>query len=130
MEIYVRSARALWVFGVIFSSYMVQLALVRLFQTPGDDPETGEERLYVPPGLLKRRVIVDEKNADRLLAATLELRGVFIKLGQVLSIMGGFLPHVYGTKLSVLQDAVPPHPYSALEERCDESFGKKPDALF
>ncbi len=130
MEIYVRLARALWVFGTIFSSYMVQLALVRLFQTPGDDPETGEERLYVPPGLLKRRVLVDEKNADRLLAATLDLRGVFIKLGQVLSIMGGFLPHVYGTKLSVLQDAVPPHPYSALEERFDESFGKSPDALF
>ena len=44
MELYIRLARALRVFGIIFTSYMVQLALVRLFRTPGDDPETGRAR--------------------------------------------------------------------------------------
>jgi predicted unusual protein kinase regulating ubiquinone biosynthesis (AarF/ABC1/UbiB family) len=44
--------------------------------------------------------------------------------------MGGFLPRVYGEKLKVLQDSVPPTPYTALEERCRESLGEEPDALF
>jgi predicted unusual protein kinase regulating ubiquinone biosynthesis (AarF/ABC1/UbiB family) len=130
MDLYVRLARALWVFGTIFTSYMTQLALVRLFETPGDDPVTGRAELYVPPGLVRRQSEVDERNADRLLAAILRLRGVYIKLGQVLSIMGGFLPRVYGDKLKVLQDSVPPMPYSALVERFAESFDEDPDALF
>jgi predicted unusual protein kinase regulating ubiquinone biosynthesis (AarF/ABC1/UbiB family) len=130
MELFVRLVRALWVFGIIFLSYMIQLALVRMFRNIGDDPRTGRERIYVPEGLRRRRHAVDEINAKRLLAATLRLRGVYIKLGQVLSIMGGFLPPVYGKTLSVLQDKVPPHPYSALVERFRESLGKDPEEFF
>ena len=44
--------------------------------------------------------------------------------------MGGFLPRVYGKELSVLQDKVPPHPYSALVERFRESLGREPEECF
>ncbi len=60
----------------------------------------------------------------------LKLRGVFIKLGQVLSIMGGFLPRAYGTELESLQDQVPPQPFKDIERTFMEGFGKKPDALY
>src|SRR6185295_10780935 len=58
------------------------------------------------------------------------LRGVFIKLGQVLSIMGGFLPRVYSKELESLQDQVPPHPFSDLEAALHGSFGKGSAELF
>jgi predicted unusual protein kinase regulating ubiquinone biosynthesis (AarF/ABC1/UbiB family) len=60
----------------------------------------------------------------------LKLGGVFIKLGQVLSIMGGFLPRVYAKELEQLQDQVPPHPYRDLEAALRESFGEDPGELF
>src|SRR5262245_49295072 len=60
----------------------------------------------------------------------LRLRGVFIKLGQVLSIMGGFLPRVYSKELEQLQDQVPAHPFSALEAALRESFGKPAAELY
>ncbi len=130
MPLFVRLLRASWAFGLIFASYMLQLGLVFLFRTPGDDPETGEELHHVPRELEERRDGVDARNARRLLSSILRLRGVYIKLGQVLSIMGGFLPRVYGDELSVLQDRVPPQPYSALVRRFRESLGREPEDCF
>jgi len=130
--LFIRLLRSLYVFGVIFSSYMIQLGLVRLFGRrvrEGDTVSIFEERV-VPPWLKERRKRVDRKNARRLLRGMLRLRGVFIKLGQVLSIMGGFLPRVYSKELEQLQDQVPPHPFSDLEAALRESFGKSPAELF
>jgi ubiquinone biosynthesis protein len=73
---------------------------------------------------------VDQRNARRLLRGMLRLRGVFIKLGQVLSIMGGFLPRVYSKELEQLQDQVPPHLFSALEATMRRAFGKPPSEVF
>jgi predicted unusual protein kinase regulating ubiquinone biosynthesis (AarF/ABC1/UbiB family) len=123
----VRLIRSLFAFGIIFFSYMLQLGLARLFGRWPDGP-TGDRVL--PPWLVERRRRVDLKNARRLLRAMLRLRGVFIKLGQVLSIMGGFLPRVYAKELEQLQDQVPPHPFSDLESALHDSFGKGPDQLF
>lgn len=127
--LFVRLVRALWVFGIIFASYLVQLGLARLFGKlpPGRSALLGRE---LPPWLKARRKRVDAKNAQRLLRGMLRLRGVFIKLGQVLSIMGGFLPRAYTKELEQLQDSVPPHPFSALVAACVESFGKPPAELF
>jgi predicted unusual protein kinase regulating ubiquinone biosynthesis (AarF/ABC1/UbiB family) len=103
----------------------VQLGLVRVLcpKTPGGDR-------VLPEWLKERRRRVDKTNARRLLAAMLRLRGVFIKLGQVLSIMGGFLPRVYGKELERLQDQVPPQPFHHLEAALRASFGKGPEELF
>lgn len=128
----VRLIRSLFAFGVIFSSYMVQLALGRVFGRRSKEA-TGFTALTsrdLPPWLRERRKRVDAKNAKRLLRGMLRLRGVFIKLGQVLSIMGGFLPRVYSKELEQLQDQVPPHPFSALEDALQESFGRGSGDLF
>ncbi|MEO7330004.1 MAG: AarF/UbiB family protein [Minicystis sp.] len=136
-----RLLRSLLAFGVILSSYLVQLGLARVFgkkapHLPGERVRLGGGLAgaltgrVLPPWLEARRKRVDQKNAQRLLAAMLKLRGVFIKLGQVLSIMGGFLPRAYTKALEQLQDQVPPHPYSDLEAALRESFGKSPEELF
>ncbi|MEZ4311391.1 MAG: AarF/UbiB family protein [Polyangiaceae bacterium] len=127
--LFVRLVRALIVFGTIFVSYLVQLGLARVF---GKLPEGRSAILgrELPPWLLARRKRVDKKNAGRMLRGMLKLRGVFIKLGQVLSIMGGFLPRAYTKELEQLQDSVPPHPFSDLAAACVESFGKRPEVLF
>lgn len=125
MHLSLRLLRALTVFGMIFTSYMVQLGLGRVF---GKVDPRGYRQL--PPWLARRRQRVDAKNADRLLAGMLRLRGVYIKLGQVLSIMGGFLPKVYGKRLEQLQDQVPPQPFDVMFQAFTESFGQPPEALF
>ncbi len=70
------------------------------------------------------------KNARRLLAGMLRLRGVFIKLGQVLSILGGFLPRAFTKELESLQDHVPPHPFRDVERTFRKTFGKSADECF
>ncbi len=70
---------------------------------------------------------IHSRNAARLARGFMRLRGVFIKLGQVLSVLGGFLPKEYGIALEQLQDRVPPHRFGDVEKRLAEAFG--PNAL-
>ncbi|MDB4990391.1 MAG: Ubiquinone biosynthesis monooxygenase UbiB, partial [Myxococcaceae bacterium] len=130
MSLLVRFTRALFAFGLILADYLSHRWLTKLVAPRRLDPETGTRRRRRPEWLKARGKRVDERNAQRLLDAMLSLRGVYIKLGQVLSIMGGFLPRVYIKKLSVLQDKVPPHPYSEVESVFRAQFGKLPTELF
>src|SRR5262245_10418248 len=109
MALAVRLLRALLIFGLILGSYLVQLALARLLsrRVRADD---GRIQRVAPEWVKERRTRIDQKNAKRLLRGMLRLRGVFIKLGQILSIMGGFLPRAYAKELEQLQDRVPPQP--------------------
>ncbi|WP_437675132.1 ABC1 kinase family protein [Sorangium sp. So ce131] len=127
MTLAVRLIRALFAFSVILTSYLVQLGLARVFARRLGGGSSGGE---LPGWLAARRARVDQNNARRLLRAMLKLRGVFIKLGQVLSIMGGFLPRAYGKELEQLQDQVPPHPFSDLEAALRASFGRSAAELF
>lgn len=129
MFLALRLVRALFTFSVIFASYMLQIGLARLFSERVVERDGFVTRVP-PPWIKARRARVDLKNARRLLRAMLKLRGVFIKLGQVLSIMGGFLPRVYAKELEQLQDQVPPQPYSNLVDALRKSFGKAPEELF
>ena len=130
MSLFVRLVRAQLAFGIIFASYMVQLGLVKVFRRWRDDPATGHEEPVLPPWLTRRQARLDEKNSKRMLAGMLRQRGVYIKLGQVLSIMGGFLPPPYIKRLETLQDAVPPHPFDEIERAFIESLGSPPAAFF
>lgn len=130
MELFLRLIRALWVFGLIFSSYMLQLGMAQLLGNWERHPETGREYRRLPGWLHRRRKRVDERNARRLLTAILRLRGVYIKLGQVLSIMGGFLPRVYTKELEALQDQVPPQPFAELEDTFFDDFGRTADEMY
>ncbi|XXY54917.1 AarF/UbiB family protein [Sorangium sp. So ce269] len=127
MTLAVRLLRALLAFSIILTSYLIQLGLARVFAMRLGSGAAARE---LPGWLVERRARVDQKNARRLLRAMLKLRGVFIKLGQVLSIMGGFLPRAYGKELEQLQDQVPPHPFSDLEAALRASFGRSASELF
>lgn len=130
MSLFVRLVRAQFTFGVIFVSYMVQLALVKAFRRWRHDLETSREESVMPAWLARRQGRVDRKNARRLLAGMLKLGGVYIKLGQVLSTMGGFLPPAYAKELESLQDAVPPHRFDDIERVFVESLNAPPEAFF
>jgi len=70
------------------------------------------------------------RNARRIERTICELRGLFIKVGQLISIMTNFLPEEFRRELEGLQDAVPPRPYRDIEARIVEELGKTPDELF
>ena len=70
------------------------------------------------------------RNARRIERTILDLKGLFIKVGQMLSIMSNFLPEAFTQGLEGLQDSVPPHPYEAIERRFLEEFQKGPGELF
>jgi ubiquinone biosynthesis protein len=70
------------------------------------------------------------RNAQRIEHTIIGLQGLFIKVGQLISIMTNFLPEEFRRELEGLQDAVPPRPYRDIEERFVEELGKTPDQLF
>jgi ubiquinone biosynthesis protein len=107
-----RALRALRLFWTIIASY----ALVWVFSRYGSQESRTQRfaRAHV-------------KNAERLAIGFMELRGVFIKAGQVLSVTGTFLPAAYGEALAKLQDKVPARPFDEIAGRLAEAFG--PEAL-
>lgn len=94
---------------------MWQLTLRRIF---------GRERMRA------RWKKVHRRNAKRMYKGFVRLRGVYIKLGQILSIMGTFLPRAYAEELEGLQDEVPHRPYREVERAVIRAFGKPPTELF
>jgi ubiquinone biosynthesis protein len=103
-----RSIRAFFLIASVLGSYALQWLLVRL----------GGRAFS------ERWQRVHERNARRLQHGFTELRGVFIKLGQVISVLGGFLPAEYRRALETLQDQVPPRPFEEVAGRLEEAFGK------
>lgn len=70
------------------------------------------------------------RNARRIERTICSLQGLFIKVGQLISIMTNFLPEEFRSQLEGLQDAVPPRPYPDIEARIVEELGQRPDELF
>lgn len=70
------------------------------------------------------------RNARRAERAILSLQGLFIKAGQVISIMTNFLPEEFRAGLEGLQDQVPPRPFSQIRQRILDDFGAEPEELF
>lgn len=114
---FIRLLRAIWAFGPIFASIMFQLGLEKVF---------GEDRKWVK----RRWKGLHARNARRLTRGCIRLRGVFIKLGQILSIMGTFLPRVITRELEKLQDEVPPRPYRKIRKSFAAEIGKPPEEAF
>ncbi|HET6147050.1 MAG TPA: AarF/UbiB family protein [Polyangia bacterium] len=72
-----------------------------------------------------------QRNARRIETAIIRLRGLFIKVGQLISIMANFLPDAFREELRGLQDQVPPRPYRDIEARLREEFGgRAPTEVF
>jgi predicted unusual protein kinase regulating ubiquinone biosynthesis (AarF/ABC1/UbiB family) len=73
---------------------------------------------------------VHKRNAALVNATILELQGLFIKVGQLLSIMANFLPEEFRSELEGLQDQVPPRPFEEIEERIQGELHAKVDEVF
>lgn len=116
MRAAIRLVRAMRVFGTIFVSYLWSLSWARLWPSRYGTPERWRKR--------------HRKNARRMYKGFVRLRGVYIKLGQILSIMGTFLPRSYTEELEGLQDEVPAHPYRAMAQAFRNAFGKTPEQAF
>jgi predicted unusual protein kinase regulating ubiquinone biosynthesis (AarF/ABC1/UbiB family) len=69
-------------------------------------------------------------NARRVERAILELDGLFIKVGQLISILANFLPEEFRRELEGLQDAIPARPVEQIVARIEREFARGPDALF
>ncbi len=89
-----------------------------------------QARFRAPQIIAKKLKGKHKRNARRIERAILKLRGLFIKIGQLCSIMTNFLPPEFRDQLSRLQDQVPPRPYDDIEARIREELGKNPSELF
>src|SRR6188472_1025338 len=112
----IRLIRATRVFAIIFLSYLWQMSWARLMP----------DRF----GTSARWKKINRRNARRMYKGFVRLRGVYIKLGQILSIMGSFLPREYVEELEGLQDDVPPTSYNDIAATFKKSFKKMPTEAF
>ncbi len=87
-------------------------------------------RMMGPSYKEDRIVRLHQKNASRIEESILRLQGLFIKVGQLFSIMTNFLPPEFRSGLKNMQDAVPARPYSQIERRMMEEFGRPPLEVF
>ncbi|MBA3458355.1 MAG: AarF/ABC1/UbiB kinase family protein [Deltaproteobacteria bacterium] len=87
-------------------------------------------RFHSPAWVEHKLREVNLRNARRIERTIIELQGLFIKVGQLISIMTNFLPEEFRRELEGLQDAVPPRPYADIEARLREELGRKPGELF
>ncbi len=111
-----RLVRSAWCLGIIFWSYVFQGFLRRAL------PRSAR--------IKARAARVHARNADRAYRTCIKLRGIYIKLGQVLSVMGTFLPPPYVVALEQLQDAVPPRRYRSIARTLQKNLGARPEDVF
>ncbi len=78
----------------------------------------------------KRIEALHLKNANRVKKTILELQGLFIKIGQLISILSNVLPDEFREPLESLQDKIPARPYYEVEQTIIREFGKTPQELF
>lgn len=69
-------------------------------------------------------------NARRIHDAILVAGGLFIKVGQLISILTNFLPAEFRQELESLQDQLPPRPFREIATRLRAELGAEPEALF
>ncbi|HET6280726.1 MAG TPA: AarF/UbiB family protein [Polyangia bacterium] len=115
-------ARSLRLITAYFVTTQVVLSYVTL---------AVSRRFRTPDGLARVTLAKHQINARRIEAAIIRLRGLFIKVGQLISIMANFLPDAFREELQRLQDQVPPRPYRDIEARLREEFGgRAPGEVF
>jgi predicted unusual protein kinase regulating ubiquinone biosynthesis (AarF/ABC1/UbiB family) len=110
-----RFVRAYWTTFVVIGSYLWFALLARMFGHSWADSHVGDVHL---------------RNAKRVQRTILQLQGLFIKVGQLLSIMANFLPAQFRAGLEALQDQVPPRPYREIAARIQEELGSPVSAIF
>jgi len=69
-------------------------------------------------------------NARLVERTIVQLDGLFIKVGQLISILTNFLPEDFRRELEGLQDSLPPRPQVEIAARLRAEFGQGPAELF
>jgi ubiquinone biosynthesis protein len=110
-----RSLRAYWVTFLVIGSYLVLRLRARFHGTTWIEHALRETHL---------------RNARRIEHTICELQGLFIKVGQLISIMTNFLPEEFRRELEGLQDAVPPRQFADIEARLTEELQRPPAEVF
>jgi predicted unusual protein kinase regulating ubiquinone biosynthesis (AarF/ABC1/UbiB family) len=110
-----RFFRAYWTTFLVLGSYLWTFFLGRFFAQAW-----MEARLDV----------VHARNARRVMHTIVELQGLFIKVGQLLSVLANFLPAPFREGLASLQDRMPPRPTEEIKERIEGELGRPMAALF
>jgi ubiquinone biosynthesis protein len=88
-------------------------------------------RPVLGPSLYNAKLVQrHRKTSKRLVNAILELKGLFIKVGQLISILTNFLPAEFRAELEQLQDDVPARPLDEVTSRIRKELGKSPEELF
>ncbi|NNF57274.1 MAG: AarF/ABC1/UbiB kinase family protein [Rhodothermaceae bacterium] len=77
-----------------------------------------------------RRPALHARNGRRVRMAILRLRGLFIKAGQLASVLTNFLPEPFRDELEGLQDQVPAGPLVHVRRRIEAELGALPETLF
>ncbi len=112
--------------GRLFTAYAVTARVVVSYVALAASRRFRSEESYARVTQDKHR-----RNARRIEVAILSLRGLFIKVGQLISIMANFLPDAFRDELQRLQDQVPPRPYKDIEARLREELGgRAPGEVF
>jgi predicted unusual protein kinase regulating ubiquinone biosynthesis (AarF/ABC1/UbiB family) len=110
-----RAQRAYWLTARILAGYL----WLRLWK-----PVLGQS-------LYQRRLIArHHRTSAQLTAAILDLGGLFIKVGQLISILSNFLPPEFRAALEQLQDRVPARPLPEVQARIRKDLGRSPEELF
>ncbi len=82
-------------------------------------------------GYYRRKVVkLHFKNARKVKETILQLEGLFIKIGQMLSILTNFLPEAFQEPLGALQDQIPARPFPEIKDRILKELGDEPENLF
>ena len=70
------------------------------------------------------------RNAESILKTATELKGLIIKLGQILGARADIVPNEYIEVLSQLHDAVPPRPFHVIRRHVEKELGAPLDDVF
>ncbi len=71
-----------------------------------------------------------EENAPRVLEVLLQLRGIFIKAGQYLSVRPEITPEPYRRQFKILQTAAPCEPLEVIVKVIEDEFGRPFNELY
>jgi predicted unusual protein kinase regulating ubiquinone biosynthesis (AarF/ABC1/UbiB family) len=110
-----RSRKAYW------TAFVVAMRYLRLFLL---------EKILGRRFYDKRIMTVHVKNAHYIKKTILELQGLFIKVGQLLSIMTNFLPEAFHEPLEALQDQLPPRPFAEVKKRIETELKQPLENVF
>ena len=88
-------------------------------------------RPLMSPSRYETRLIErHRRNARRVQRAIVQAGGLFIKVGQLISILSNVLPPEFRGELESLQDRLPPRPYDEVADRIRADLGRPPEELF